>query len=268
LKSVKEELIESVEWPLKHGKLFKEVGVSPPRGILLYGPPGTGKTLLAKAVANESSANFISVKGPELLNKYVGESERGVRKIFKRARQVAPSIIFFDEIESLTGTRGMGEDSSGVKESVVAQLLSEIDGVSELKGVVLIGATNRPDLIDAALLRPGRFEKLIYVPMPDADARREIIKVHLTGVGLDKDVKLEKLVGRTDGYSGADIEALVRKAGMLAIKEVVDKKSKEARIAAKHFEEALKKVRPSVVKEDYSKLWRGGEGKPPDISIA
>ncbi len=269
LKDVKEELTQSVEWPLKHNKLFKEVGITPPRGILLYGPPGTGKTLLAKAVANESSANFISVKGPELLNKYVGESERGVRKIFKRARQVAPSIIFFDEIESLTGTRGMGEDSSGVKESVVAQLLSEIDGVSELKDVVLIGATNRPDLIDVALLRPGRFEKLIYVPLPDADARKEIFRVHTTGVKLDKSVKIEKLVERTDGYSGADIEALVRKAGMLAIKDIVDKKSKESDISMKHFEEALKKIRPSVIKDDIAKLWRvTGDMGQKDVNVA
>jgi transitional endoplasmic reticulum ATPase len=268
LKSVKEELIESVEWPLKHDKLFESVGISPPRGILLYGPPGTGKTLLAKAVANESDANFIAVKGPELLNKYVGESERGVRKIFKRARQVAPSIIFFDEIESLTGTRGMGEDSSGVKESVVAQLLSEIDGIAELKGVVLIGATNRPDLVDRALLRPGRFEKLVYVPMPDADARREIFKVHMKGVKLAKSVKAEKLVARTDGYSGADIEALVRKAGMLAIKEVVDKKVKEAEVRMDHFEEALKKVRPSVNAEEPTRFWRPGEAKKGDVGVA
>lgn len=268
LKNVKEELIESVEWPLKHDKLFKEVGITAPRGILLYGPPGTGKTLLAKAVANESEANFISVKGPELLNKFVGESERGVRKIFKRARQVAPSIIFFDEIESLTGTRGMEGDSSGVKESVVAQLLSEIDGVAELKDVVLIGATNRPDLIDPALLRPGRFEKLVYVPMPDADSRREIIKVHIKDVKLDKDFKIEKLVEKTDGYSGADIEALVRKAGMLGIKEILDKKTKDPKIGMKHFEQALKTVKPSVAKEDYSKLWRGGHQKEGDVSIA
>jgi len=269
LKNVKDELVESVEWPLKHNKLFKEAGIEAPRGILLYGPPGTGKTLLAKAVANESAANFIAVKGPELLNKYVGESERGVRKIFRRARQVAPSIIFFDEIESLTGMRGMGEDSSGVKESVVAQLLSEIDGVSELKDVVLVGATNRPDLIDQALLRPGRFEKLLYVPLPDKDARREIFKVHARGVNLDKDVKFEKLVERTDGYSGADIEALVRKAGMQAIREVVDKKSKEAKVSMKHFEEALKKVKPSAGKVDYSKNWRPESGAlESDVNIA
>lgn len=256
LKEAKEELIESVEWPLKHAKVFKELGISAPKGILLYGPPGTGKTLLAKAVANESEANFISVKGPELLNKYVGESERGVRKIFKRARQVAPSIIFFDEIESLTGTRGMGMDSSGVKESVVAQLLSEIDGVSELKDVVLIGASNRPDLIDTALIRPGRFEKLIYVPMPDIEARTEIFKVHTKNVKLDKDVKLEKLVARTEGYSGADIEAIVRKAGMLAIKDVLDKKTKEAKVDMSHFERALKIVSPSVTGDDHAGYWR------------
>ncbi len=257
LQEVKSELEESVEWPLKYAKQFAEVGVKPPKGILLYGPPGTGKTLLAKAVANESSANFITVKGPELLNKFVGESERGVRKVFKRARQVAPSIIFFDEIESLTGTRGGVSDTSGVKESVVAQLLSEMDGVAELKDVVLIGATNRPDLIDPALLRPGRFEKIIYVPMPDRDTRREILKVHTKGVNLDKKVNLEKLVDRTEGYSGADIEALVRKAGVLAIKDVVDKKVKEAKVKMKHLETALESVKPSVTKEDTTKYWRG-----------
>jgi len=270
LKSVKEELIESVEWPLKHAKVFKDLGIKPPRGILLYGPPGTGKTLLAKAVANESAANFISVKGPELLNKYVGESERGVRKIFRRARQVAPAIIFFDEIESMTGTRGMGNDASGAKESVVAQLLSEIDGVSELKDVVLIGATNRPDLIDPALLRPGRFEKLVYVPMPDDGARMEVFKVHTKDVKLEKDVKLDKLVSRTDGFSGADIEALVRKAGMLAVKEVVEKKAKEARISMKHFEEALKVVKPSTVGDDHANYWRKSKEGPKieDVGVA
>jgi transitional endoplasmic reticulum ATPase len=265
LKKAKEELIESVEWPLKYAKEFREVGVKPPKGILLYGPPGTGKTLLAKAAANESSANFISVKGPELLNKYVGESERGVRKVFRRARQVAPSIIFFDEIESLTGARGIG-DGSGVKESVVAQILSEIDGVAELKDVLLIGATNRPDLVDPALLRPGRFEKLVYVPLPDEGGRKEIFKVHIREVKLDKSVKLEKLVNETGGYSGADIEALVRKAGILAIKELIDKKTKEPKVGMKHFEEALKVVKPSVTK-DSTQYWRGCESKGKDVGV-
>ncbi len=270
LKEVKEELIESVEWPLKYSREFAEVGISPPKGILLYGPPGTGKTLLAKAVANESSANFIVVKGPELLNKYVGESERSVRKVFKRARQVAPSIIFFDEIESLTGTRGVLSDSSGVKESVVAQLLSEIDGVSELKDVVLIGATNRPDLIDPALLRPGRFEKVIYVPMPDREARMEIFRVHTKNVRLHKDVKLDRLVGKTEGYSGADIEAVVRKAGMLAIRDAIGRKGKGkgTKVSMKHFEEALEKVKPSVSKEESSRYWKGRGGAPADINVA
>jgi transitional endoplasmic reticulum ATPase len=267
LKEAKSELKESVEWPLKYAKQFKEVGIKPPRGILLYGPPGTGKTLLAKAVANESSANFITVKGPELLNKYVGESERSVRKVFKRARQVAPSIIFFDEIESLTGTRGMG-DSSGVKESVVAQLLSEIDGVAELKDVVLIGASNRPDLIDSALLRPGRFEKHIYVPLPDKSARKEVFKVHLKGVKVDKSVKLDKLVQKSEGYSGADIEALVRKAGIMAIRDVVGKKTKKAVVKMKHFEQALESVKPSVGKEETTKYWKkSGENKGKDVGV-
>lgn len=271
LKSVKEELIESVEWPLKHTKYFDQVGVSPPRGILLYGPPGTGKTLLAKAVANESSANFISVKGPELLNKYVGESERGVRKVFRRARQVAPAIIFFDEIESLTGTRGGMGDSSGVKESVVAQLLSEIDGVAELKDVVLIGATNRPDLVDPALLRPGRFEKLVYVPLPDKESRKEILKVHTRNTSLASDFKIEKIVEKTEGYSGADIEAVVRKAGMLAIKDALDKKNTEAKITMKHFEEALTKVRPSVKKGTeamYQMIGNEDTGGGKDMNVA
>jgi transitional endoplasmic reticulum ATPase len=245
LTKVKEELKESVEWPLKHADLFTKIGITAPKGILLYGPPGTGKTLLAKAVANESDANFISIKGPELLNKFVGESEKNIRKIFKRARQVAPSIIFFDEIESLTGTRGGQGDSSGVKESVVAQLLSEIDGVSELKDVVLIGATNRPDLIDPALLRPGRFEKKILVPLPDDKARKEIFKVQTNRVELDKDVKLNILVNQTNGFSGADIEALVRKAGILAIKGILDKKTIAKSVNMGHFEEALKVVNAS-----------------------
>jgi transitional endoplasmic reticulum ATPase len=267
LSKAKEELIESVEWPMKYAKEFKEVGVKAPRGILLYGPPGTGKTLLARAVANESSANFITVKGPELLNKYVGESERGVRKVFKRARQVAPSIIFFDEIESLTGTRG-GGDSNSVKESVVAQLLSEIDGVAELKDVILIGATNRPDLIDQALLRPGRFEKHIFVPLPDGGARKEIFKVHLKDVKTDKDVKLDKLVEKSEGYSGADIEALVRKAGVLAIKEVIDKKTKVAAVGMKHFEEAFGVVTPSVGKDEATQYWKKGcDAKGKDVGV-
>jgi len=264
LEEVKQELKESVEWPLRYGKLFKKMGVSAPRGILLYGPPGTGKTLLAKAVANESNANFIAVKGPELLSKWVGESEKNVRKIFSRARQVAPSIIFFDEMESLTGTRGGRGDSSGVKEGVVAQLLSEIDGVSELKDVVLIGATNRADLIDPALLRPGRFEKLVLVPMPDEDARREVFKIHTKGMNLGKGVNLAELVKRTKGYSGADIEALIRKAGMLAIRDVIGRKSKAEKVNKSHFDEALKKVKPSVPESMQGGKARGRE----DVGVA
>ncbi|MBN2518159.1 MAG: CDC48 family AAA ATPase, partial [Candidatus Altiarchaeota archaeon] len=267
LGNVKDELKETVEWPLKYSDVFKKVGVGSPKGILLYGPPGTGKTLLAKAVANESDANFISVKGPELLNKFVGESERGVRKVFKRARQVAPSIIFFDEIESLTGTRGMQFDS-GVKESVVAQLLSEIDGVSELKDVVLIGATNRPDLIDPALLRPGRFEKLIYVPMPDKEARLSIFKVHTKDMRLEKDVDLGRLAAKTEGYSGADIEAVCRKAGILVVKEIIGKSKKDGSVNMNNFEEALKRVGPSVNLEDLERWGKKKEGPKTDVSVA
>jgi transitional endoplasmic reticulum ATPase len=255
LKDVKEELQEVVEWPLKYPDLFRKVGVKAPKGILLYGPPGTGKTLLAKAVANESESNFISIKGPEILSKWVGEREKGVRKTFRRARQVAPSIIFFDEIDALAGTRGLS-DGSGVKQGVVAQLLSEIDGVAELSDVVLVGATNRPDLLDPALLRPGRFEKLIYVPMPDTDARAEIFKVHTKGMKLADDVDFKELIEKTEDYSGADIEALVRKAGMLVVKESIKKKKKDATVKMEHFKKALERVKPSL-DENRLNRWKG-----------
>jgi len=250
LKDAKQELQESVEWPMKYRNLFKELGVHAPRGIILYGPPGTGKTLLARAVANESEANFIPVKGPELLNKYVGESERAVRKIFRRARHVSPSIIFFDEIESLTSMR-TGMDSSGARESVVAQLLTELDGIAGLKDVVVIGATNRPDLIDSAILRPGRFEKLIYVPLPDKDARTDIWKIHTKELKTDGKIDLKRLVELTENYSGADIEAVVRKAGIFAIRRNIKQtKGKIKPVTMKDFEEAIKIVKPSVSKED------------------
>ncbi len=258
LENAKQELKEAVEWPLKYPELFRTTNIKPPKGILLYGPPGTGKTLLAKAVANESNANFISVKGPELLSKWVGESEKHVRDMFRKARQVAPCIIFFDEIDSLAPRRG-GVGDTHVTERVVSQLLTELDGLEELRDVVVIAATNRPDLIDPALLRPGRIERHIYIPPPDKEARKEIFKIHLRGKPLAEDVKIEELAERTDGYTGADIEALCREAGMLAIREAVsrakDEKeikeiAKNIKIEKRHFEEALKKVKPSLTRED------------------
>ncbi|TDA25104.1 MAG: AAA family ATPase [Archaeoglobi archaeon] len=258
LENAKQELREAIEWPLKYPEVFKTTNIKPPKGILLYGPPGTGKTLLAKAVANESNANFISVKGPELLSKWVGESEKHVRDMFKKARQVAPAIIFFDEIDSLAPRRG-GIGDSHVTERVVSQLLTELDGLEELREVVVIAATNRPDLIDPALLRPGRIERHIYIPPPDKEARKEIFRIHLKNKPLAEDVKLEELAEKTEGYSGADIEAVCREAGMLAIREALKSGvsreeakeiAKKIKITKRHFEEALKKVKPSLTQED------------------
>ena len=252
LVSVKKELQESVEWPMKYRDVFDYAKTRPPKGILLYGPPGTGKTLLAKAVANESEANFISIKGPELLSKWVGESERGVREIFHKARLAAPCVVFMDEIDSLVPTRGAGFDNQ-VTERVISQILTELDGLEELRDVVIIGATNRPDMIDQALLRPGRFDKLLYVPVPDLESRKEIFKIHIKDRPLGKDISIDDLVRRTDGYSGADIQAVVDTASMAAIRAYVDKyrgsdvikaKLKELEITKKDFEEAMNKVKP------------------------
>lgn len=261
LEHAKQELMEAVEWPLKYPDVFKAANIKPPRGILLFGPPGTGKTLLAKAVANESNANFISVKGPELLSKWVGESEKHVREMFRKARQVAPCVLFFDEIDSLAPRRG-GIGDSHVTERVVSQLLTELDGMEELKDVVVIAATNRPDMIDPALLRPGRIERHIYIPPPDKKAREEIFRIHLRGKPIAEDVSIEELAEKTEGYSGADIEAICREAGMLAIREVIKpgmskEEAKEAakklKITKRHFDEAMKKVKPSLTKEDIKK---------------
>jgi len=252
LSKLKQELIEAIEWPLKHSSAFKRIGIKPPSGLLLYGPPGTGKTLLAKAVANESEANFILVRGPELLNKFVGESEKGVRKVFERARQSAPTIIFFDEIDSLTPKRGLSSDSQ-VTERVVNTLLSEMDGLEELNDVVVIAATNRPDIIDAALLRPGRFDRFLLTVPPVKEGRLEIFKIHTKKMPLFKDVDLDKLAEKTEGYVGADIQLVCREAGLLALRE--DFKAKT--VKNKFFMEALKKVKPSVSKEvmeEYEKL--------------
>ncbi len=258
LADVKLELQEAVEWPLKYPEVFEQADAKPPKGILLYGPPGTGKTLLAKAVATESEANFISVKGPELLSKWVGESERAVREIFRKAKQAAPSIIFFDEIDSIAPVRGGGYGDSHVTERVISQLLTEMDGLEELRGVVVIAATNRPDIIDPALLRPGRFDKLLYVPPPDIEARKEILKIHLRKKPLAEDVDIEELARRTEGYTGADLAAVCNTAVLLAIREhivgnkdpeEVKKNVKSIKVCRRHFEEALRKVKPISQRE-------------------
>ncbi len=243
LDEVKQQLKEAVEWPIKNPDAFKRLGVRPPKGILLYGAPGTGKTLLAKAVATESEANFILVKGPELLSKWLGESEKAVREIFKKARQTSPTIIFFDELDSLTPKRGASSDSH-VTERVVNQLLTEIDGLEDLYDTVIIGATNRPDMIDPALLRPGRFDRLILTSVPDVKSRLEIFKVHTKNMPL-KNVNLEKFAQITEGYVGADIEAVCREAAIHALREDM----KATTVEERHFMEALKKVRASVTKE-------------------
>ncbi len=244
LEEVKSQLQEIVEWPLKSPEAFEKMGITPPHGILLYGPPGTGKTLLAKAVASEAGANFISIKGPEMFSKWVGESERAIRDVFRRARQVAPSVIFLDEIDSIAPRRGMFTGSQ-TTETVVAQLLSEISGIEELKGVVVMAATNRPDIVDQALLRPGRFDRMILVPPPDIKSRMEIFRVHTQKMPLTKDVDLRELARKTEGFSGADIEALCREAAMSALRE--DRKAKEVRM--KHFDSVLAKAVPSITKD-------------------
>tara|TARA_Y100000034_G_scaffold49087_1_gene60671 strand:- start:8474 stop:10756 length:2283 start_codon:yes stop_codon:yes gene_type:complete len=245
LDKIQQELIEAVEWPLKYPDAFKRMGIKPPRGILLYGPPGTGKTLLAKAVAKESEANFIQVKGPSLLSMWVGKSEEGVRKIFDRARQVSPCIVFFDEIDSLAGKRGM-ESGTKVTERVLNQLLAEMDGIEDLSNVIVIAATNRPDMLDSALLRPGRFDRILLVGSPEREGREQIIKIHTKDVPRAKDVNLKRLIDQTEGYTGADVESFVREAVMLALRENIASKE----VSSKHFEEALKKVNPSVTKAD------------------
>ena len=247
--AIKRELQEIVEWPMKYRHYFDELGVEPPKGILLFGPPGVGKTLFAKAVATESGANFIAVRGPELLSKWVGESERAIREIFKKARMAAPCVIFFDEIDSVAPARGSRLGDSGMTDRMVNQLLAEMDGIGTLKNVVVMAATNRPDILDPALLRPGRFDRIIYVPPPDKDARVEIFKVHTKRMKLSSDVNLEELAKRTEGYTGADIAAVVREAAMLALREIVNERSVKP-VSARHFEEALRRVPPSLGPDD------------------
>ena len=235
---------ESVEWPISHPESFKRLGIRAPRGILLYGPPGTGKTLLAKAVAKESEANFIQVKGPSLLSMWVGKSEEGVRKVFERARQVAPCVVFFDELDALAGKRGI-ETGTKVTERVLNQLLAEMDGLEDLYDVTIIGATNRPDMIDPALLRPGRFDRIILVDVPDEESRRKIFEVHTRNVPLAKDVNLNHLVKSTEGFVGADIESLIREAALNALRKDMDVKE----VSNSDFDEVVKKMSPSVSKD-------------------
>lgn len=254
LETAKQELIEAVEWPMKYPEMFEAVNTTPPKGILLFGPPGTGKTMLAKAVASESEANFISIKGPELLSKYVGESEKAVRDTFRKAKQAAPTVIFFDEIDAMAPERGSSIDVN-VTERVVSQILTEIDGVEELKDVVVIAATNRPDIIDPALLRPGRFDRLIYVKPPDKEGRRKIFEIHILGKPLADDVDLNLLADMTEGYVGADIDAICREASMLALRTLIKPKmtrdemkalASEIRISMAHFRKAIARIKPTT----------------------
>ncbi len=249
LSKVKMQLQEAVEAPIKRPEVFREMGIRPPKGVLLFGPPGTGKTLLAKAVATESEANFISVRGPEIFNKYVGESEKAVREIFKKARQTAPCVLFFDEIDAILSTRGRSDDT-GVSQRIVNQFLAELDGMQTLQNVLVIGATNRADILDPAVLRPGRFDAVVFVPPPDLDARLEIFQVHTKKMPLGSNVDLTKLADMTEGFSGADIENLVREAAMAAVRK--DWKPKP--VEMKHFEEALNEVRPSLSPDDVKRF--------------
>jgi transitional endoplasmic reticulum ATPase len=242
LEDVKQHLKEAVEWPLKNPEIFERLGIKPPKGILLYGPPGSGKTLLARAVATESESNFITIKGPEVFSKWVGESEKAIREVFRKARMAAPAVIFLDEMDSLTPRRGLGFSDSGVSERVISQLLTEMDGIVTLEDIVVIAATNRPDMVDPAVLRPGRFDRLIYVPEPDEKSRLQIFKIYMKGMPLNKDIDVNQLATITKYYSGADIESLCREAAMHALRSDINSKE----VTMKDFQEAIKEVGPSV----------------------
>jgi len=247
LDALKQKLVEAVEWPLSHPKIFTRMGISPPKGILLYGPPGCGKTLLARAVATESKANFISIKGPELLSKWVGESEKAIREIFRKAKMAAPCIIFFDEFDSVAPSRGRHTSDSGVSEKVLSQLLTELDGLEGLKDIVVIAATNRPDILDPALIRPGRIDRILLVPAPDEEGRKEITKIFTKKMPLSSNIKVEDLTKDIidDGFSGADIETLCREAAMLALRENI----RARKVSFEHFKEARKDVHPTITPE-------------------
>jgi len=243
LLEVKERLKESIEWPLTKPEVFDHFGINPPRGILLFGAPGTGKTLIAKAIAHEAKANFISIKGPELVSKWVGESERAVREIFKKAKQSSPSIIFLDEFESIAGVRRSSSgEGSDVMNRVVNQLLSSMDGVDSMEGVIVVAATNRPEMIDPALLRSGRFERVLHIPPPDAESRLEILKIHTAEMPLGK-FKIADLAGKLDNFTGADIESVCREAALIAMR------AERKTVSKKAFEDAIKRVRPTITDE-------------------
>ncbi len=275
LSETKERLRETIQWPLEYPEVFEQMDMEAAKGVLLYGPPGTGKTLLAKAVANESQSNFISVKGPELLNKYVGESEKGVREIFSKARENAPTVVFFDEIDSIAGERGQGAGDNNVTERVVSQLLSELDGIEDMEDVVVVATSNRPDLIDNALLRPGRLDRHIHVPVPDETARRRIFEVHTRDKPLAENVDLDWLAAETEGYVGADIEAVTREAAMEASREFINSVDPDevaesvgnVLISREHFEAALDEVGPSVttdVREQYEEIEQRFDRQEPE----
>jgi ATPases of the AAA+ class len=257
LDETEERLRETIQWPLEYPEVFEELDMAAAKGVMLYGPPGTGKTLLAKAVANEAESNFISIKGPELLNKFVGESEKGIREVFSKARENAPTVVFFDEIDAIATERGSNSEGSGVGERVVSQLLTELDGLESLEDVVVIATSNRPDLIDSALLRPGRLDRHVHVPVPNEDAREKIFAVHTAEKPLADDVDLNTLARKTEGYVGADIEAVCREASMAASREFIGSVPREevgesvgnVRVTMNHFEEALEEVQASVTDE-------------------
>ncbi len=239
---VKQELQEAVEWPIKRPEVFTRVGIRPPKGILLFGPPGCGKTMLARAVATESEANFISIKGPEVFSKWVGESEKAIREVFRRGRTAAPSIVFFDELDSVASRRGTASGDGDASERVISQLLTEMDGIESLVNVVVIGASNRPDMIDPAILRPGRFDRLIYVPAPDHATRLQILKIHARNMPLAQDVDLDQIASQAAGYSGADLEAVCREAGLISLRRDIETKS----VTIEDFRDAFYRVKPSV----------------------
>jgi len=263
LESAKNDVQESIEWPMTSPEKFERMGVQPPSGVLLYGPPGTGKTLMAKAVANETDANFISVRGPQLLSKWVGESEKAIRQTFRKARQVAPTVVFFDELDSLAPGRGGQGSGSNVSERVVNQLLTEMDGLEDMEDVMVIGATNRPDMIDPALIRSGRFDRLVYIGEPDVDGREEILQIHTRDSPLSPDVSLRELAEITEGYVGSDLESIARESAIQALREDVDAEE----IGMAHFRSALEGVRPTVtddIREYFEQMEDQFKGGGPD----
>jgi len=249
LDELKLKLRQAVEWPIKHPEVFSRMGISAPRGLLMYGPPGCSKTMIAKALANESGLNFLSIKGPELFSKWVGESERAVREVFRKARQVKPSIVFFDEIDAIGGARGGGGGGGGkVGDRVLAQLLTEMDGVEGLVGVTVVAATNRPDMMDQALLRPGRLDRVVYVPLPDMETRRKVLDVHTRSIPLCSSVDLDMVASRTEGYSGAEVAAVCNEAALAALEESVT----ASEVTETHFETALSNLKPRISAELFS----------------